>query len=93
MQAWLQEASPEDCRSCLLGPVVQWYHSELTAQGLKDLSETLEEVISRDDEGLETVKVLDTIKTQVSDDLAARLRDFDCAAQSFKSEKKGGDKE
>lgn len=91
MLDWLRETSEEACHPCLLVPVVQWYHSELTERGRGDLTQKLEEVISKDAEGFETVELLDAIKTQVSDDLAARLREFDCAVQSFKSEKEGGD--
>lgn len=96
MTAWVSEETPkEECRPCLLGPVVQWYQSELQEQGQAALAQGLESLTSESVTSTEIAQALDKLKEQVSPELAARLREFDCSVQAYNPEKnpekEGGD--
>ncbi len=77
---------PEYCRPCRLGVIANWYLSELQEQGHKDLAESIEQIASKEDDPempLTLCKELDRIKDVVEEPLRERLKDFDCATQSF----------
>lgn len=88
MVQWIQEEDPRGiCRSCLLGPVLQWYHEELEARGHSDKAHELEKLAQQADElPLTLCKEFDRIKGVVEEPLRERLKDFDCATQSFNAD-------
>jgi hypothetical protein len=89
MADWIQiEESKIQCKPCLLGPVAQWYRDELVEKGHLDKANELEEMAdSIDMDSTEQVltfcRALDNIKATVEEPLRERLKDFDCAAQSY----------
>jgi len=88
MEEWVQEGNPEECRPCLLVPVAQWYYNELKDQDKKEMAENLGKIAEETDaNNMESVltlcKEFDRIKETVEDPLRERLKDFDCACQSF----------
>lgn len=84
MADWVGEEDPDGlCRSCILGPVVQWYRDELQEQGQQELAENLVASIESDD-AVKICKEMDDIKEQVDEELKDRLLEFDCSIQSFK---------
>ena len=88
MKEWVGGAQKEgECRPCLMAPVTQWYRDELQERGRADLAEKIEKAV---DAGEDVASLLDAIKAEVGEEVANRLRDFDCSAQSY-SEEKGGD--
>ena len=87
MRDWIQQPDDKICRPCLLGPVIQWYRDELQAKGLNDLAIEVEGAIEGGEITMATK--LDEIKSKVSPELKARLREFDCYAQIYKGEEDG----
>jgi hypothetical protein len=88
MAEWIKEESPIECKPCLLGPVAQWYRDELVDKGHQDKAKTLEELADATDmdtpeQVLTFCQELDKIKETVEEPLRERLKDFDCAAQSY----------
>jgi hypothetical protein len=88
MEEWIKEEDPDNCRPCMLGPVVQWYDGELKERGKVEMATNLEAVadatdINDSEQVLTLCKELDKIKNAVEVPLRERLEDFDCAAQSF----------
>ena len=88
MEKWVQKGKPDECRPCMLGPVTQWYHDELKNQGEKEKAANLGKIAEETDvENMEQVltlcKEFDTIKETVEEPLRERLKDFDCACQSY----------
>lgn len=88
MEEWVKSADPAICRPCTLGPVTQWYHSELTEQGKPEMAKKLEELADGLDESSPDAmvilcKTLDTIKSEVPPELRDRLKEFDCEVQSL----------
>ena len=81
MRAWIEQKDQKTCRPCMLGPVVQWYHDELTEQGRGDLAAKLERAAT-ESEPVKVAQTLDDVKAEAGEDLARRLKDFDCAAQT-----------
>lgn len=88
MLDWVKEDDPKGiCRSCLLGPVLQWYHEELDAKGHHDLAFELEKLSRQADElPLQLCETFDKIKGEVEEPLRERLLEFDCAVQSYEPE-------
>lgn len=82
MTEWLEGETEEDCRSCLLPPVIQWYAEALKENGLDELALEIEEVI-KDSEPVVITKKLDEIMEKAPDDIKGRLMDFNCAAQTY----------
>lgn len=81
MSEWMAKGdSQEECRSCLLGPVTQWYRDELQERGFTELAHDLE-AMAVTGQPVEVAQKLDTIKESVPEDVRLRLKDFDCAAQ------------
>lgn len=81
MAAWIGEGdTEEECRSCLLAPVTQWYRDELKERGLGDLAKELE-TMAESSQPLEVAQKLDEIRDKVPEEIRNRLKDFDCAAQ------------
>jgi len=86
MTDWIKEES-DVCRACILGPVIQWYQSELEAKGQKEMVTRLQAAIDESDEGgVRVCEELDRIKDEVDEELHARLREFDCAVQTHASQ-------
>lgn len=88
MEEWVKEGKPEECRPCLLGPVAQWYRDELEGKGHKDKAQVIEKLadetdVNNTEQVLTFCRELDNIKNSVEEPLRERLKDFDCAAQSF----------
>ena len=88
MEKWVQEDDPKLCRPCMLGPVTRWYIEELTEQGHKEAAEEIKKTADETNtDNIESVLTLcrkfDNVKDQVEEPLRERLKDFDCAAQTF----------
>jgi len=91
MAEWLGQEDPhkddpEYCRPCRLGVTANWYLNELQEKGHKDLAESIEQIVNKEDDAempLTLCKELDRIKDVVEEPLRERLKDFDCATQSF----------
>ena len=85
MAKWVAEPDPKGvCRECNLGPVVQWYGSELKTKGHKKLAKELIDFAKAEDtEPLQLCEKLDKIKDEVEKPLRERLLDFDCAVQAY----------
>ena len=82
MAEWLEVGTEEECRPCLLPPVVQWYNEELKERGLTESVEKLEAAVEEaDPAGI--AKTLDEIREAAPEEVRTRLLDFDCAAQTF----------
>lgn len=87
MAEWVKVADGGSCRPCTLGPVSNWYYSELKEQGREDLAEHLEKAVDGMDDGVpeQVIKVceeFDWIKTQADPALRLRLQEFDCSVQA-----------
>ena len=98
MEEWIGQEDPhkddpEHCRPCRLGVIAQWYHSELKEQGHEDLAAVIEQVAESPDPDmpLTLCKEFDIIKAVVEEPLRERLKDFDCATQSFNPNDVGED--
>jgi hypothetical protein len=86
MGVWISEEGGPSCKPCLLAPVASWYESELRAKGRADLADRI--VTAAEDQSLTPeafAAELDSVK-ESSGDLAERLKDFDCAAQTYPGE-------
>lgn len=85
MAEWVKEEDSRGiCRECLLGPVLQWYHEELEANGHSDMALELEKISRQAEElPLQLCEKFDRIKSEVEESLRERLLDFDCAAQTY----------
>ncbi len=91
MEKWIGQEDPhkddpEHCRPCRLGVTASWYLNELQEQGHKDLAESIEQIAGKEDDPempLTLCKEFDRIKDVVEEPLRERLKDFDCATQSF----------
>lgn len=90
MTSWISGMTEEECRECELPVCMNWYYTELEEQGRKDLAEKLD-VIRQTGVPLEVCKFLDLIKDQVTPELRERLLEFDCATQSFETDKEPSD--
>lgn len=88
MKEWVEGQSKKgECRPCLLGPVVQWYKAELVDYDKLDLASKLEKM--GEDKSLTPLQIseeLDSIKATVEEPLRERLKEFDCAVQSYDEE-------
>jgi len=91
MEEWMkghendEELGVADCRPCALGPVLGWYRDELQANGKEGEAAQVVQAAEESDP-LTVCKLLDNIKANVGEPLRERLKDFDCAAQSFKEQ-------
>lgn len=91
MEEWIgqedpHKEDPDHCRPCRLGVTANWYFNELQDQGRKDLAENVEKIALNENEPdmpLTLCKEFDRIKDVVEEPLRERLKDFDCATQSF----------
>ena len=91
MEEWIGQEDPhkddpEHCRPCRLGVTANWYFNELQEKGHKDLAAIIEQVGTNEndpDMPLTLCKQFDIIKAVVEEPLRERLKDFDCATQSF----------
>jgi len=75
----------EECRMCLLPPLIQWYESELRERGHNNLADEVKALTNSNDP-LEVAEKFDEIKGRVDEDTRKRLKDFDCSAQVYKGE-------
>ncbi len=91
MDEWIRQEDPRKddpkyCRPCRLGVTARWYRDELKEQGHQDLAAVIEQIgyDETDPElALTLCKQFDIIKAVVEEPLRERLKDFDCATQSF----------
>jgi len=91
MEEWIgqedpKKDDPEQCRPCRLGVTANWYFTELQEQGQAELAESIEQIATKEDDPempLTLCKEFDRIKDVVEEPLRERLKDFDCATQSF----------
>jgi G3E family GTPase len=83
MATWVQQPNGDGpCRPCLLAPLTQWYMDVLRTGGRDDLAAALEGAVDGGEVVLATK--LDEVKGEVSPELRARLKEFDCHAQLYK---------
>ena len=74
----------EDCKPCMLAPIVSWYKDVLDENGKTNLSnELVESANDKSGNSITICKKLDDIKSQVDESLRERLMGFDCAAQTY----------
>lgn len=83
MKDWVEEADPAVCRPCALGPILSWYVSELQEQGYQEHADKLTGLVESAGPS-EICGTMDSIKDEVAEPTRERLREFDCAVQSFK---------
>ena len=83
MQQWINGGGEEECRPCLLPPVIQWYREELSENGMTALASEIESAVQDGDPGM-IAWTIDNIKAKVPESLRQRLREFDCHAQLHK---------
>ena len=91
MEEWISQEDPykDDlvkCRPCRLSVIGNWYFTELQEQGHQDLAENIEKIATNEEDPempLTLCKEFDRIKSVVEEPLRERLKDFDCATQSF----------
>ena len=91
MEEWLEQEdphkdNPDYCRPCRLGVTANWYFNELKEKGHTDLAVVIEEITNKAEDPemhLTLCKEYDRIKGVVEEPLRERLKDFDCATQSF----------
>jgi hypothetical protein len=93
MRQWMEEklkddSNAEECKPCILGPVVNWYYTELQEQGKTEDAKALETMVDDLDEEdtnqlLELCSKMDQIKETIGEPLSSRLRDFDCEIQNL----------
>jgi len=91
MEEWLKQEDlhkddPLFCAPCRLGITANWYFNELQERGKKDLAASIEKIVDKANDPempLTLCKEFDRIKTVVEEPLRERLKDFDCATQSF----------
>lgn len=93
MRQWMEEKLQEDsnaekCKPCILGPVVNWYYTELEEQGKTDEAKTLEVMVEglNEEDTQQLLKLcgeLDRLKETADETLRARFRDFDCEIQNL----------
>jgi hypothetical protein len=88
MGEWLKQETQE-CRPCLMGPVVDWYATELEEKGRPELADELRQVVEELQDESEVAKVgerMDSIKEAVGEgELRDRLREFDCTVQTYRA--------
>ena len=80
MAKWIDGGSEDECRPCMLPPVIQWYKETLEENELTPLTKELEEAVNSGDPGLLSWH-LDNIKYTAPDNVKSRLKEFDCHAQ------------
>ncbi|KKL08561.1 hypothetical protein LCGC14_2574660 [marine sediment metagenome] len=84
MAPWVEGGTENECRPCILGPVVQWYRDELKEKGLSEEAAALVEVADNPESSpLQVCEKLDRIKDEVGEPIRERLKEFDCAAQTY----------
>ena len=88
MKDWVQEPDPRGiCRECLLPPVLQWYRDELKSKGHMNFVTDLDKIARAAEVlPLQLCEKLDKIKGEVEESLRERLKEFDCAAQTYEPE-------
>ena len=87
MAPWVEGGTENECRPCILGPVVQWYRDELKEKGLSEEAAALVEVADNPESSpLQVCEKLDRIKDEVGEPIRERLKEFDCAAQTYEPE-------
>lgn len=83
IEKWVKDESENGpCRHCLLAPLASQYAGALIEVGDEKRQKELETDWDSGDI-LTVAKRLDTIKSEVGEDLKRYLRSLDCMAQSF----------
>lgn len=89
MEKWIKEQSKQgNCKPCMLGPLGNWYVSELKERGQENKAVELALVVDTGGTPEDLCKALDKVKTEVSEDLRERLKEFDCEVQVLDSDGK-----
>ncbi len=83
LKEWIDGGTEEECRSCLMGPVVEWYRDILDERGMPELAREIEQVAETASPA-ELAQKLDDVKATVDEEVRNRLKDFDCAMQNYK---------
>jgi len=88
MAEWIKGEEPGTCRTCIIGPVIQWYYEELKERGYDDIAAQLKaEVDVQEEDNVEQLmalcKDLDDIKASAPEELRKRLEEFDISIQSL----------
>lgn len=91
MEEWIRQDDPlkddpRHCRPCRLGITANWYFNELKDNGHRDLAAVIKQVTSKAEDPempLTLCREFDIVKAVVEEPLRERLKDFDCATQSF----------
>ncbi|MBA7563579.1 hypothetical protein ES708_05238 [subsurface metagenome] len=91
MEEWIRQDDPlkddpKYCRPCRLGVTANWYFNELKEKGHRDLAAVIEQITNKVEDPempLTLCREFDIIKDVVEEPLRERLKDFDCATQSF----------
>jgi hypothetical protein len=91
MKAKIDTGDPQECKPCLLAPIINWYYEELKEKGVDELAAELQEAADfSQDESPEKLLIvcamLDEIKKSVDEHLANRLLQFDAKIQNMGSE-------
>jgi len=86
MGDWLAGNKEDECRACLLPPVIQWYREELEENNHPELVKDVDEAVHSGDPAL-MAWTFDAVKGKVSDKVKQRLREFDYNVQNYKGEK------
>lgn len=82
---WIQEKDEKVCHPCLLKPLASYYLGELEKAGAKPQIVKLEKAWDTADV-LTIAQAMDSIKTEVGDDLKNALVALDCFTQSYVDE-------
>lgn len=91
MEEWIRQDDPlkddpKHCRPCRLGVTANWYFNELKEKGHTDLAAVIERIADKAEDPempLTLCREFDIIKDVVEEPLRERLKDFDCATQSY----------
>ena len=87
---WVAEEDPDGlCRPCMIEPTSQWYQDILRENEYGGLADELAELENNKASPEEICAKLDNIKDTVPSSLNERLKDFDCALQSYQIEQPG----
>jgi hypothetical protein len=91
MKAKIDTGDPQECKPCLLGPIVNWYFSLLKENSVDEQYNKLEKAVDNLDEDdpqqlLKLCETLDEIKKIVVKSIRKQLEEFDQSVQEFNPE-------
>ena len=85
VEDWISNGTEEDCRSCLLPALTDFYVGALEGAGETEKAVELKQVYETGDI-LTIVQKMDNIRGSVGEATRNSLRNLDCFAQSFKQD-------